>query len=48
MLDREDSNKDLDDKSKPKPKVPIIGLSNVGIIFIDVETLTIRLEAYKL
>ena len=41
MLDREDSNKDLDDESKPKPKVLVIGLSNIGIIFLNVETLTI-------
>jgi len=41
MLDREDSNKDLDNKSKPKPKVPITRLSNVGTTFIDIETLTI-------
>jgi len=40
MLDREDSNKDLDDKSKPKPKVLVIGLSNIGIIVLNAETLT--------
>ena len=41
MLDREDSNKDLDNKSKYKPKVLVIGLSNIGTISIDIETLTI-------
>ena len=44
MLDREDSNKDLDNKSKPKPKVPIIGLSNVGTSFINTSTLIVENE----
>ena len=41
MLDYEDLDKDLDDESKPKPKVLVIGLSNVGITRLNVETLTI-------
>ena len=45
MLDCEDSNKDLDNKSKPKPKVLVIGLSNIGTTFLNVETPTTRLEA---